>query len=75
MTDRPGHDRRYALNRTKIAKLGWKPRVAFQDALKETVGWYRNNGWWWGKIKSGEFRSYYEKMYGARLREGQGGKA
>src|SRR5438876_3519886 len=75
VTDRLGHDRRYALNCTKIAKLGWKPRVAFQDALKETVSWYRNNGWWWGKIKSGEFRSYYEKMYGARLREGQGGKA
>src|SRR5256884_4014428 len=75
VTDRPGHDRRYALNCTKIAKLGWKPRVAFQDALKETVSWYRNNGWGWGKIKSGEFRSYYEEMYGARLREGQGGKA
>src|SRR3989475_3630990 len=75
VTDRPGHDRRYALNCTKIAKLGWKPRVAFQDALKETVSWYRNNGWWWGKIKSGEFRSYYEKMYGARLAEGRGDRA
>src|SRR5438309_6091329 len=67
VTDRPGHDRRYALNCKKIAKLGWKPRVAFREALKETVGWYRNNGSWWRKIKSGEFRSYYEKMYGSRL--------
>ena len=67
VTDRPGHDRRYALNCEKIAKLGWKPHMTFPNALKETVGWYRNNGWWWRKIKSGEFRSYYEKMYGSRL--------
>ncbi len=75
VTDRPGHDRRYALSCTKIAKLGWRPRVAFREALKETVGWYRNNGSWWRKIKSGEFRSYYEKMYGARLAEGRGDRA
>ena len=75
VSDRPGHDRRYALSCKKISKLGWKPRAAFQDALKETVGWYRNNGSWWRKIKSGEFRSYYEKMYGARLAEGRGDRA
>src|SRR5437588_1195694 len=75
VTDRPGHDRRYALNCKKISQLGWKPRVAFREALKETVGWYRNNGSWWRKIKSGEFRSYYEKMYGARLAEGRGDRA
>src|SRR5213594_2897697 len=75
VSDRLGHDRRYALNCNKIVKLGWKPRVAFQDALKETVVWYSNNGWWWRKIKSGEFRSYYEKMYGARLAEGRGDRA
>src|SRR3989449_2099640 len=75
VTDRPGHDRRYALSCKKIAKLGWKPRVAFREALKETVGWYRNNGLWWRKVKSGEFRSYYEKMYGARLAEGRGDRA
>src|SRR5713101_4510154 len=75
VTDRPGHDRRYALSCTKIAKLGWRPRVAFREALKETVGWYRNNGSWWRKIKSGELRSYYEKMYGARLAEGRGDRA
>src|SRR5438876_8658324 len=66
VTARPGHDRRYALSCTKIGKLGWRPRVAFREALKETVGWYHNNGLWWRKIKSGEFRAYYEKMYGAR---------
>src|SRR5437660_9216789 len=75
VSDRLGHDRRYALNCKKIAKLGWKPRAAVQDALKETVGWYRSNGQWWRKIKSGEFRSYYEKMYGARLAEGRGDRA
>ena len=74
VTDRPGHDRRYALNCEKIAKLGWAPRFPFGEALKTTVGWYRDNASWWRKIKSGEFRAYYEKMYGARLREGQGGR-
>ena len=67
VTDRPGHDRRYALNCDKIAKLGWKPRHSFEDALKATVDWYRENPWWWQKIKSGEFRAYYERVYGARL--------
>jgi len=71
VTDRPGHDRRYALNCKKIATLGWTPRFPFGEALKTTVGWYRENASWWRKIKSGEFRAYYEKMYGARLREGQ----
>ncbi len=74
VTDRPGHDRRYALNCEKIAKLRWTPRFPFGEALKTTVGWYRENASWWRKIKSGEFRAYYEKMYGARLREGQWGR-
>jgi len=74
VTDRPGHDRRYALNCEKITTLGWTPRFPFGEALKSTVGWYRENASWWRKIKSGEFRAYYEKMYGARLREGQGGR-
>src|SRR5438132_11117827 len=75
VADRPGHDRRYALNCQKIRRLGWSPRVPFNEALKTTVGWYRNNGSRWRKIKSGEFRSYYEKMYGARLAEGRGDRA
>jgi dTDP-glucose 4,6-dehydratase len=74
VTDRPGHDRRYALDCGKIAKLGWAPRCPFGEALKDTVAWYRDNAGWWQKIKSGEFRAYYEKMYGARLKDAQGGR-
>jgi dTDP-glucose 4,6-dehydratase len=74
VTDRPGHDRRYALDCGKIATLGWVPRFPFGEALKATVAWYRDSAWWWQKIKSGEFRAYYEKMYGARLRDAQGGR-
>lgn len=72
VTDRPGHDRRYALDCGKIAALGWSPRVPFGEALKATVAWYRDNAWWWQKIKSGEFRAYYGKMYGARLKDAPG---
>jgi dTDP-glucose 4,6-dehydratase len=67
VTDRPGHDRRYALDCGKIAKLGWSPCVPFGEALTATVVWYQDNAWWWRKIKSGEFRAYYEQVYGARL--------
>jgi len=68
VTDRPGHDRRYALNCEKVATLGWQSRFNFEEALKRTVLWYRDNPLWWQKIKSGEFREYYQKMYGARLK-------
>jgi dTDP-glucose 4,6-dehydratase len=62
--DRPGHDKRYALNADKIRKeLGWKPETSFDDALSKTVAWYTGNSQWWGKIKSGAFRDYYEKQY------------
>jgi dTDP-glucose 4,6-dehydratase len=67
VTDRPGHDRRYALNCDKIRKLGWAPQHPLDAALKITVDWYRENAAWWKKIKSGEFRAYYERVYGARL--------
>jgi dTDP-glucose 4,6-dehydratase len=67
VTDRLGHDRRYALDCEKIRKLGWEPQATFEDALKSTVLWYQDNPQWWGKIKSGEFREYYERLYGARL--------
>jgi dTDP-glucose 4,6-dehydratase len=66
--DRPGHDRRYALDNTKISGLGWKHSVTFDEALERTVKWYQQNEWWWRKIKSGEYRTYYEAQYGARLR-------
>src|SRR5438445_625825 len=67
VTDRPGHDRRYALNCDKIRQLDWAPQHPLDAALKTTVDWYRENAAWWKKIKSGEFRAYYERVYGARL--------
>lgn len=63
--DRPGHDRRYAVDWTKIKnKLGWKPEHDFKDWLKKTVEWYKNNQAWWKKVKSGEYQEYYQKQYG-----------
>jgi dTDP-glucose 4,6-dehydratase len=65
--DRLGHDRRYAIDSTKIQnELGWKPKYTFETGIKETVEWYLNNQEWWAKIKSGQYREYYEKMYGNR---------
>jgi dTDP-glucose 4,6-dehydratase len=64
--DRPGHDRRYSLDSSKLAALGWTPRVEFETGLRETVQWYVENRAWWEPIKSGEFRQYYERHYGGR---------
>jgi dTDP-glucose 4,6-dehydratase len=64
--DRPGHDRRYSLDSSKIHELGWRPRHAFAEALEGTVRWYAENRQWWEKLKTGEYRSYYEKQYGTR---------
>lgn len=62
--DRPGHDVRYAIDHTKItAELGWKPEKSFEEGLKETIAWYKQNEWWWKKIKSGEYLEYYRKQY------------
>lgn len=62
--DRPGHDRRYAINPVKIKKeLGFQPKYQFDQALKSTVEWYVNNQSWWKKIKTGEYLEYYEKQY------------
>jgi dTDP-glucose 4,6-dehydratase len=62
--DRPGHDRRYALDCTKIEKhLGWKPSVALEDGLRQTIDWYRSNSGWTAEIRAGEYQSYYEKYY------------
>jgi len=66
VTDRPGHDRRYALDSSKVAALGWKPAHSFASALHATVAWYREHESWWQPIKSGAFRAYYEKHYSAR---------
>lgn len=70
--DRPGHDRRYAVDCSKLRRIGWQPSVLFGEGLTATVEWYRRNADWWRPIKSGEFREYYEQMYGKRLREGAG---
>ncbi len=65
--DRPGHDRRYAVDSSKLTGLtGWRPTIAFEDGLRDTVAWYRANEAWWRPIKEGDFRAYYERMYGAR---------
>jgi dTDP-glucose 4,6-dehydratase len=64
--DRPGHDRRYSLDTTKLKALGWKSRHTFQEALEKTVKWYVENEGWWRKIKSGEYREWYERQYGKR---------
>ena len=62
--DRPGHVRRHAVATDKIrSRLGWKPETGFEEGLKKTIEWYTENRWWWEKIKSGEFREYYRKMY------------
>ena len=66
--DRPGHDRRYSLETTKLRDLGWEPRRRFEDGLADTVAWYRDNRAWWEPIKSGEYRAYYERQYAERLR-------
>jgi dTDP-glucose 4,6-dehydratase len=65
--DRPGHDRRYALDSSKLKALGWQAAHTFEEALEATVNWYLGNEWWWRKIKSGEYREYYEAQYGRRL--------
>jgi dTDP-glucose 4,6-dehydratase len=63
--DRPGHDRRYAIDCTKIEReLGWRPQIRFAEGLRETVRWYQGHGDWVSNIRSGEYRSYYEKQYG-----------
>ena len=62
--DRPGHDRRYAIDATKISKeLGWEPRYRLLDVLPELVRWYRDNETWWRRIKAGEYKDYYERIY------------
>jgi dTDP-glucose 4,6-dehydratase len=65
VTDRLGHDRRYALDTTRMRDLGWQPEVSFDEGLRETVAWYRNNQWWWRPIKEQDpaFRAYHAAQY------------
>ncbi|MFQ5737182.1 MAG: dTDP-glucose 4,6-dehydratase [Thermodesulfobacteriota bacterium] len=68
--DRPGHDRRYAIDCSKAEReLGWTPRVGFEEGMKKTIDWYIRNRPWWERILSGEYMEYYEKQYGAARRE------
>ena len=68
VTDRPGHDRRYSVDSSKLRKLGWTPRHSFDaTGLTETVEWYREHRDWWEPIKSGAYRKYYDEQYAERL--------
>jgi dTDP-glucose 4,6-dehydratase len=66
VADRPGHDRRYCLDTTKLRSVGWSPHVAFATGLRDTLEWYRANEWWWRPIKEQDsnFKSYYQAQYG-----------
>lgn len=67
VTDRPGHDRRYAVDCSRLRNLGWTPTVPFDEGLQATVRWYQDHESWWRPIKSGEFRQYYDEQYRRRL--------
>ena len=70
--DRPGHDRRYGIDPTKLTnELGWKPKHNFESGIKETIQWYLNNQEWWTRIQSGAYQEYYEKQYGSRFGDKQ----
>lgn len=74
VTDRLGHDRRYAIDAGKIEReLGWKPQRDFATGLRDTIEWYRTHRGWWEAIKSGAYLEYYERMYGERLRQRKDG--
>ena len=65
VADRPGHDRRYCLDTTKLRNVGWAPQVPFETGLRESIEWYRTNEWWWRPIKENDpaFRAYYQAQY------------
>ena len=67
VTDRPGHDRRYAIDPAKIHReLGWLPTTPFDQGIRETVQWYLTNRSWWEEILAGDYQNYYQQMYGNR---------
>lgn len=66
VTDRPGHDRRYAIDAGKMERdLGWTPRFTFEEALPRTINWYREHGDWLARVREGAYRAYYDTQYGA----------
>jgi dTDP-glucose 4,6-dehydratase len=67
--DRPGHDRRYAIDASKAhTELGWAPKIPFTQGLARTVDWYVNNKSWWERVRSGAYRDYYDRNYGPKLK-------
>jgi dTDP-glucose 4,6-dehydratase len=70
--DRPGHDRRYAVNSDKLRSLGWKSEYDFERALKETIAWYQDHESWWKPLKSGEYLDYYKTQYETSHKDGAG---
>jgi dTDP-glucose 4,6-dehydratase len=69
VTDRPGHDKRYAIDASKIKReLGWAPSFVFEKALADTVKWYLDNRPWWERIISGAYKGYFDSQYAARLK-------
>ena len=67
VTDRPGHDRRYAIDFSKIQRtLGWAPSISFEEGIRQTIDWYQGQQEWWREIKTGEYLDYYQRMYGNR---------
>jgi dTDP-glucose 4,6-dehydratase len=61
--DRPGHDRRYAVDSSRLRALGWEPRVEFESGMAATVRWYQENTGWWRPLQSGEFWEFYRRNY------------
>ena len=61
--DRPGHDRRYSIDPSKLKGLGWSPKMDWNQGMAQTVKWYQQNEWWWRKIKNGEYLAYYKRQY------------
>jgi dTDP-glucose 4,6-dehydratase len=68
--DRPGHDRRYSIDASKLRALGWTPEMDWEEGMASTIAWYRENEWWWRKIKTGEYLEYYKRQYGEALQKG-----
>jgi dTDP-glucose 4,6-dehydratase len=71
VADRPGHDRRYAVDASRIRALGWRPRHSFEEGMAETIDWYRANESWWRPLKSGDYLDYYRRQYADRLAGGR----
>jgi dTDP-glucose 4,6-dehydratase len=67
VTDRPGHDRRYAMDGAKLESIGWENRVPFETGLHRTIDWFQTHEAWWRAIRSGDFETYYQRQYGDRL--------